>query len=101
MTVRLRVVSYNIHKCIGGVDRRYDPGRVVATLAHHEPDIVLLQEVDRLAKRSNHDYKWMCLASAWDFAIVSSSVTSRSGAAANTGTPSSADSPSPIRATSI
>ncbi len=53
--MRLRVASYNIHKCIGGIDRRYDPDRVVAVLAHHQPDIVLLQEVDCDAKRSRRD----------------------------------------------
>jgi endonuclease/exonuclease/phosphatase family metal-dependent hydrolase len=53
--VRLRIVTYNVHKCIGGLDRRYDPARVVATLSHHQPDVVLLQEVDALAARSNHD----------------------------------------------
>ena len=51
--MKLRVVSYNIHKCIGGVDRRYDPARTVACLAHYAPDVVLLQEVDAGAKRSN------------------------------------------------
>ena len=52
--MQLRVLSYNIHKCIGGVDRRYDPLRVAETIAHHAPDVVLLQEVDHEAKRSLH-----------------------------------------------
>ncbi len=43
--MRLRVVSWNIHKAIGGVDRRYDLQRVMAVLAEQEPDIALLQEV--------------------------------------------------------
>jgi len=51
--VRLRVLSYNIHKCIGGIDRRYQPDRVVATIAHYQPDIVMLQEVDAGARRSS------------------------------------------------
>lgn len=51
--MRLRVLSYNIHKCIGGIDRRYQPERVVATIAHYEPDIVMLQEVDAGARRSS------------------------------------------------
>jgi endonuclease/exonuclease/phosphatase family metal-dependent hydrolase len=51
--VQLRVLSYNIHKCIGGIDRRYQPDRVVAAIAHYEPDIVLLQEVDAGARRSS------------------------------------------------
>jgi endonuclease/exonuclease/phosphatase family metal-dependent hydrolase len=53
--MKLRVVTYNVHKCIGGVDRRYDPARVVAALALCRPDVVLLQEVDSLVARSNHD----------------------------------------------
>ena len=50
--VKIRIASWNIHKCIGGVDRRYQPARVVEVLRHHEPDILLLQEVDEGAKRS-------------------------------------------------
>lgn len=43
--MRLRVVSWNIHKAIGGVDRRYDLQRVIDFLGEQEPDIALLQEV--------------------------------------------------------
>lgn len=43
--MRLRAISYNVHKCIGGLDRRYDPARVAAVIAHDQPDVVLLQEV--------------------------------------------------------
>lgn len=50
--MRLRFLTYNVHKCIGGLDRRYDPERVRETIAHYAPDIVLLQEVDHGAKRS-------------------------------------------------
>ncbi len=53
--MNLRVLSYNIHKCIGGIDRRYRPERVRETIAHYEPDIVMLQEVDKGAKRSRID----------------------------------------------
>ena len=42
--MRLTVLTYNVHKCVGGLDRRYRPERVVETAAHHAPDIVLLQE---------------------------------------------------------
>jgi endonuclease/exonuclease/phosphatase family metal-dependent hydrolase len=48
----LRLLSYNIHKCIGGVDRRYRPERVEETIRHHAPDLVLLQEVANGAGRS-------------------------------------------------
>jgi endonuclease/exonuclease/phosphatase family metal-dependent hydrolase len=53
--VRLRVLSYNIHKCIGGVDRRYDPLRVAQVIARYQPDLVMLQEVDHNARRTNED----------------------------------------------
>jgi endonuclease/exonuclease/phosphatase family metal-dependent hydrolase len=53
--MRLRVLSYNIHKCIGGVDRRYDPHRVATVIRNLQPDVLLLQEVDHGASRSNGD----------------------------------------------
>lgn len=53
--MKLRILTYNIHKCIGGVDRRYDPARIRDTIAHYDPDVALLQEVDQFVKRSNHD----------------------------------------------
>lgn len=40
-----RVLTWNIHKGIGG-DRRYDLGRIIDLTRRHEPDIVALQEVD-------------------------------------------------------
>jgi endonuclease/exonuclease/phosphatase family metal-dependent hydrolase len=49
--MRLRVLTYNVHKCVGGLDRRYDPERVAETIRHHEPDVVLLQEVAENAPR--------------------------------------------------
>lgn len=45
LPLNLRVVSWNVHKCVGGLDRRYDPGRVAAVLASAAPDVVMLQEV--------------------------------------------------------
>jgi endonuclease/exonuclease/phosphatase family metal-dependent hydrolase len=53
--VRLRVLSYNIHKCIGGVDRRYDPTRIVEVIQRLDADVVMLQEVDAGVSRSNGD----------------------------------------------
>jgi len=50
--VKLRVVSWNIHKAIGGLDRRYRPERVLEVLRHYAADIVLLQEVDEGVRRS-------------------------------------------------
>jgi len=43
--VRLRVVTYNIHKCVGGLDRRCRPERVAHVLAASRADVAVLQEV--------------------------------------------------------
>lgn len=51
----IRVVTYNIHKGIGGVDRRYRLERVITTLRQYNADIILMQEVDDMVPRSgNH-----------------------------------------------
>lgn len=51
----MRVLSYNIHKGIGGRDRRYRLERTVEVITSMNPDFVCLQEVDRDVKRSRHD----------------------------------------------
>ena len=48
----MRLVSYNIHKGIGGRDRRYRLDRIMAVIEEHNPDLVCLQEVDRNVRRS-------------------------------------------------
>jgi endonuclease/exonuclease/phosphatase family metal-dependent hydrolase len=53
--VKLRVLSYNIHKCIGGVDRKYQPERIAEVIRRQDADVLLLQEVDAGVKRSNGD----------------------------------------------
>lgn len=42
---RLKILSYNVHSCIG-TDRRLDPARVAEVIAALEPDIIGLQELD-------------------------------------------------------
>jgi len=49
--MRIRALSYNIHKCVGPLDRRHDPERIAETIAHYEPDLVLLQEVAQNGRR--------------------------------------------------
>ncbi len=49
--MKIRILSYNIHRAIG-VDRRFRPDRVGRVIAHHDPDVVLLQEVDEGVPRS-------------------------------------------------
>ncbi|RUL89533.1 endonuclease/exonuclease/phosphatase family protein [Tautonia sociabilis] len=41
----MRLLTYNIHKGIGGRDRRYDLGRVISVIANERPDLICLQEV--------------------------------------------------------
>jgi endonuclease/exonuclease/phosphatase family metal-dependent hydrolase len=60
--VRLRTLSYNIHKCIGGVDRRYDPDRIVEVIQKLDVDVAMLQEVDGGVARSNRDHQVELLA---------------------------------------
>jgi len=50
--MRIRLLTYNIHKAIG-VDRRFAPERIVEVLKHHDADVVLMQEVDREHPRSD------------------------------------------------
>lgn len=51
----MRLLSYNIHKGIGGRDRRYDLDRIVRVIEHENPDIACLQEVTRNARRTRGD----------------------------------------------
>ena len=49
--MKIKIATYNIHRAIG-TDRRFRPDRIVEILSEHDPDIVLLQEVDEGAPRS-------------------------------------------------
>ncbi len=52
----MRLLSYNIHKGIGGVDRRYYLDRIWRVLEEENPDLICLQEVTSNAPRTNfHD----------------------------------------------
>ena len=52
----MRLLSYNIHKGIGGRDRRYDLQRVIEVIEQENPDLICLQEVDHHVRRSRfHD----------------------------------------------
>lgn len=50
--MQFRIITYNIHKGIGGVDWRYRPERIISTLQRYEADIIFLQEVDDNVPRS-------------------------------------------------
>lgn len=48
----LRLLTWNIHRAIG-MDRRFRPERVIEVIRHHDPDLLLMQEVDRGVPRSH------------------------------------------------
>ena len=64
--MRLRVLSYNIHRAIG-VDRRFLPERVASIIGYYNPDVAMLQEVDEGAPRSRELDLARELARALDF----------------------------------
>lgn len=78
--MRFRVLTYNIHRAIG-VDRRFRPERIINILAHHAPDIALLQEVDDGVPRSRALDLARELAAALGYAhlAVGHNVTLRKG----------------------
>lgn len=65
--MQFRIISYNIHKGIGGIDRRYRLQRIVETIEQYAPGIVLLQEVDDGAPRSRCHRQVEMLAEALRF----------------------------------
>lgn len=50
--IQIRMITYNIHRAIG-LDRRFRPDRIEQIIREHDPEIVLLQEVDEGVPRSN------------------------------------------------
>ena len=66
----MRLLSWNIHKGIGGRDRRYSLQRVIDCIEAENPDLICLQEVDRLVKRSQFDDQPRLLAHYFQFSSV-------------------------------
>ncbi|RKY15675.1 MAG: endonuclease [Planctomycetota bacterium] len=66
----LRLLSWNIHKAIGGVDRRCSLERVAAVVQHYRPDVLALQEVDDGVPRSRHARQHQELADQLGYAHV-------------------------------
>jgi|GEM_PF-1451510 len=65
--MQIRLMTYNIHKGIGGVDRRYAPDRIVEAIGHCQPDVVFLQEVDEGVPRSRRHRQVDLLGDALGF----------------------------------
>jgi endonuclease/exonuclease/phosphatase family metal-dependent hydrolase len=61
----MRLLSYNIHKGIGGRDRLYRIERIIRVIEEENPDLMCLQEVDRNVRRSRHDDQPTRLAEAF------------------------------------
>jgi endonuclease/exonuclease/phosphatase family metal-dependent hydrolase len=51
--LRLRIMSYNVHRCIG-CDGLLAPQRIAEVIAQYEPDVVALQELDVGHARTRH-----------------------------------------------
>jgi endonuclease/exonuclease/phosphatase family metal-dependent hydrolase len=58
----MRLLSYNIHKGIGGRDRRYRLERIIDVIEQENPDLICLQEVDRNVRRSRFHNQPLLLA---------------------------------------
>ena len=81
----MRLLSYNIHKGIGGRDRRYRLERVIQVIQDEDPDLICLQEVDRHLSRSRHDDQPKKLAEALEATahLYQSNVRLRNGGYGN------------------
>jgi endonuclease/exonuclease/phosphatase family metal-dependent hydrolase len=64
----MKLLSYNIHKGIGGRDRRYRIERIIEVIELENPDLICLQEVDRHVARSRYHDQAAVLAEATLFA---------------------------------
>jgi endonuclease/exonuclease/phosphatase family metal-dependent hydrolase len=49
----VRLLTWNVHRCLG-IDGRISPARIADVIASAAPDIVALQEVDVMRKRTGH-----------------------------------------------
>lgn len=49
----LRVLTFNVHHC-RGLDNQVDIARVASVIRNADPDILVLQELDRFTKRTNN-----------------------------------------------
>lgn len=67
--MRLRLASYNVHKCLG-IDRRRSPERIIAVLNALEADIVALQEVDHRLPPRPEALPRALIESETDFGIL-------------------------------
>jgi endonuclease/exonuclease/phosphatase family metal-dependent hydrolase len=62
-TPSLRVMTYNIHSCIG-IDGKVRPERIVSVIRSCRADVIALQEVDANRRRSRHHEQARVIAEA-------------------------------------
>ncbi len=81
----MRLLTYNIHKGIGGRDRRYSLQRIIEVIEGQNPDLVCLQEVTRGAPRCRHDDQPRLLAKYFGSlgSVFQQNVTYRQGGYGN------------------
>jgi endonuclease/exonuclease/phosphatase family metal-dependent hydrolase len=73
-TSSVRVVTYNIHTCVG-VDRRYDPGRIGAVLREIDADIACLQEVGVRRRLGRQADQWAILGQVTGCRVITAAGT--------------------------
>ena len=66
---RIRVVTYNIHKC-RGLDRRVSPARIVDVLRRLDADCIAFQEVVRAAGAPETDQAEFIAAALQEYEVV-------------------------------
>lgn len=65
---RVRILTYNVHSCIG-LDGRLSPERIARVIARHAPDIVALQELDVGRSRTGHLDQARAIADALEMSL--------------------------------
>ena len=68
---RIRVVTYNVHKCVG-LDRRVRPARIAAVLRELDADLIAMQEVvsvESAAAREAHQARFIAEELGYEFRI--------------------------------
>jgi endonuclease/exonuclease/phosphatase family metal-dependent hydrolase len=79
MRMRLRLVTYNVHRCVG-LDRRHSPERIADIVRSLEPDAVALQELETNHRRTGHTHQPNRLAHLLDMDCVYHPARVRAGA---------------------
>lgn len=74
--LRLRVMTYNVHSCIG-MDRRSSPARIARLIGKFDPDIVALQELDNGKARSGYLHQAREIAGMLNMHFIYSPILSK------------------------